>query len=146
LADRLNAAGGDPVGGAPQRLPAIRAGVLGVQQDERHPRRRRKPFHLPHVLVVSLLIQHEQRRVLRQRPGGDHPPRGGGLAGAGRAEQHDMLPVTQRQPRSTFATGGHRHERDRCRPRPVVHQFSLTTEIHPLPRGADWGGLPDPSA
>ena len=100
LADRLNDPGGDPVGGAPQRLPAIRARVLGVQQDERHPRRRGEPFHLRHVLVVSLLIKHEQRRALRERPRGDHPPGGGGLTGAGRAEQLDTNATAEGQGRS----------------------------------------------
>ena len=105
--DRLHAAGRDAVGRAPQRLPAIGIGVLRVEQDERHAGGRRKPTHLLDVALVAFLIQDQQRGLLRERARRDHAPRSGCLAGARGADQEDVLPLPDRQPRAPVAVLGH---------------------------------------
>ena len=69
-----------------------------------HARGGRQRLHLLDVLGVALLVEHQQRGALRERARGDQPPRGGRLAGAGRAEQDDVLAGADRQPR-TVLTG-----------------------------------------
>ena len=97
-----------------------------------------------HVLCIALLVEHQQRGVLRERARGDQPPSGGRLTGARRAEQHDVLAGSERQPRSLAAASAHRHVLDARRPRPLVHELPLRAQILPLARRALGRRLPQP--
>ena len=91
LLDRLDRASGDLGRGPPERLVAIAVRVKRVDQDERHVGGRGEPAHLLDVLLVALLVEDQQRRVLGERPRGEHAAHRGRLARAGRAAGEDVL-------------------------------------------------------
>ena len=97
------------------------------------------------VLGVALLVEHQQRGVLGERPRGDQPPRGRGLTGTGRAEQHHVLSCPQRQPRPLLVHRSHRHVGERARPWPFADQLSLRAQVQPLAVTVLSRGLPDPT-
>ncbi len=66
LLDRLDSARGNTIGRTPQRLPSVRVRRLRVKQDERHAGSRGEAAHLPHIALVALLVEHQQRGVLRR--------------------------------------------------------------------------------
>ena len=65
---------------------------------------------------------------------GDQSPRGRGLARAGGAEQHDVLPVAKRQPRPVLPRGGHRHVLHAGGPRTIVDELALAAQVAPARR------------
>ena len=98
------------------------------------------------VLGVALLVEHQQSRVVVERPRRDQPPRGRSLARTGRAEQHHVLSCPQRQPRPLLLHRSHRHVGERARPWPFAYQLALRAQVQPLAVTVLSRGLPDPAA
>jgi len=78
--------------------------------------------------------------------GGQEPPGGGRLAGAGAAALKHVLAFAQRQPGAVLTAAGHRHVLHLLRPRADVNDLALGADVLALTHPPAGGGLPHPPA